>query len=722
MRLARTFNSVRQVLAPQRVLLLSCFVVLIVAFAGSQYLLDQPHYNLKPVSDSGVVTVALAGGERITVRGVLDQYQQLIPVSPEDIRPDPDFLNSFAAIDRYFKAQSLLYQALSGGEIVIVDNTGELYTIHARKPGFDAIPFTFWFLNLSGAVALLTGMAFWAYHRGRVVTRILAAGGVGCYVMQVTMAVYASRELALNGEVFLALLHINHFGGMLFVSSLVMLLWFYPSSLGSNRALWFVYSAALLIWFNEIAEWLTWPLSLFYFPALMLTLFAVMLFHRQWLQCRDDPQKRAMYLWLVNSILAGVGLTFTCYIVPMMIYGEPLVSTWVANTFCLLVFMGFVLGVQFSGLFSVERWWLKACLNVVLAFLIIWLDLIAITLLGIQSALGFSVVAVVCFWLYLQLRNRSWQRLSGKHHRETLVKGMMERIEPGDKQQQTHSFYLPEQELMQSLYRPISTEVAATAFVYPQVLENGLKLGVTIPPKAAGNAITEPVNLVFVGKMGGQELFTREDADFARQFIEHSGETHRLHLAREATLLAERQRIMRDLHDEVAPDLAALARRLEANESAESAESARHCLSSLRDIVYSMDDDKERSLWEAVTRWRRELGMLAQTAGADIRWQDELSEDCILSGVQWLQLSRAIRELVNNALRHARATRIDIGVSLENNVLRIQVANNGRIGTMEQWRSGKGMISIRQRVQQLLGTIDWQTAEHECKATVVVPL
>ena len=717
MTLARIHNPIRQVLAPQRVLLLSCFMVLMVAFAGSQYLLDQPYYGLKPVAESGVISVRLPSGGRTRLAAIGHGEAQFAP-GPEDIRPDPDFLNSFAAIEQYFYRQSQLYSLLLQGEILVVDAAGESHPVKARPTGLATIPATFWLLNLSGAVAFLTGMAFWAYHRGRIITRILAAGGSGCYLMQATMALYASREFALDGSTFLTLLHLNHLGGILFVSSLVMLLWFYPSTLGNTRALWLVYGAALLIWLNEIQEWIAWPISLFYFPAILLTLFAFWLFYRQWRCCRDDPRKRAMYFWLVNSLLAGIGLTFVCYIAPIMIYGEPLVSTWVANTFCLLVFLGFVLGVQYSGLFAVEHWWLKACVSVVLAFAVIWLDLIAITLLGLQSALGLSLVAVVCFWLYLQLRNKCRQWLAGRGSGESLVKGVMAGISP-EQRFRSGPDCLPEQALLQSLYQPICAETSPVAFARPLLLENGLKLGFTIPLIAVGDAISEPVSLVFIGKMGGRELFSEDDADFTRQFIEHAGETHRLHLAREATLLAERQRIMRDLHDELAPDLASLLRGLEGSEYSGI---ARRCLANLRDIVYSMDDEKERALWEAVARWRRELGELVRSAGADIQWQDNLREDRILSGSQWLQLSRAIRELINNALRHAAPTRISITLTLQENTLVVEVVNNGCIETVSSWKTGKGTVSIKKRAQQLLGRVDWETSGKECRAVMSVPL
>ncbi|MDX1694298.1 MAG: hypothetical protein R3208_11085 [Ketobacteraceae bacterium] len=686
-------------------------------FASIEFLTGQPFYGLDPRVSENEITVRIPEGRRVPVTAIR-YHDTRVAVQPEDLRPDPDFLNSFDAIDHYFRKQTRLREVLGHKVLTLITAAGEQIHIPRTESSPWDLPGTFWLLNLYAAVALLTGVAFWAYHRGRPITRILAVGGGGCYLMQVTMAIYGSREIALDGSIFLTLLHLNHLGGILFVSSLVLLLLFYPAPLPGRRHVMLIYGAALLIWLNEIGEWIEWPFSLFYFPAILLTLFSFVLFRIQWRYSHSDPAKRRMYLWLVASILAGAGLTFAVYILPILAIGSPLVSTWVANTFCLLVFLGFVLGVQFSGLFSVERWWLKACLHVLLAFAVILVDLLVISLLGMQSALGFSLAAVLCFWIYLQLRERCWASLSGRSGRRHLVREIFpvgKRPEAAD----TAPDYLPEKELMTSLYQPLAVNSSPVAYVRPVVLENGLKLGVTIPPKAVGNTGGDPVNLIFVGKHNGQESFNQQDAEFALRFIDHARELHRLHLAREATLLAERQRIMRDLHDEVAPDLASLVRQLE---DTEWRDRAHHCLSNLRDIVYSMDDDRERSLWDAVARWRRELGDMAASAGVTIEWHDELSDDHLLSGAQWLQLSRSIRELVNNALRHANAAHIGIRLHMKCNELEIIISNDGKIESSVHWKPGKGMTSVRQRIETLLGRIEWEAGERECKATIVVPL
>jgi signal transduction histidine kinase len=79
--------------------------------------------------------------------------------------------------------------------------------------------------------------------------------------------------------------------------------------------------------------------------------------------------------------------------------------------------------------------------------------------------------------------------------------------------------------------------------------------------------------------------------------------------------------------------------------------------------------------------------------------------------VQWSALTRILRELVSNAIAHARASRVDVAMELSGNAIVLSVADNG-IGTDPQtWSHGLGLGGVRKRVKQLGGEVRWQVAE-----------
>ena len=80
-----------------------------------------------------------------------------------------------------------------------------------------------------------------------------------------------------------------------------------------------------------------------------------------------------------------------------------------------------------------------------------------------------------------------------------------------------------------------------------------------------------------------------------------------------------------------------------------------------------------------------------------------------------------MRELVSNAIAHARATRVDIAMELSGNAISLVVADNG-VGTDPQnWSHGLGLGGVRKRVKQLGGEVQWHVAEAggiECRVRV----
>lgn len=87
---------------------------------------------------------------------------------------------------------------------------------------------------------------------------------------------------------------------------------------------------------------------------------------------------------------------------------------------------------------------------------------------------------------------------------------------------------------------------------------------------------------------------------------------------------------------------------------------------------------------------------------------DTLTEDVQLSAF------RMIQELISNCIKHARATRAEIRVILDNNEVAIVVTDNGKgltTKTEEVYKIGSGLSGIKNRVYLLNGKMDLQSAQ-----------
>jgi signal transduction histidine kinase len=72
-----------------------------------------------------------------------------------------------------------------------------------------------------------------------------------------------------------------------------------------------------------------------------------------------------------------------------------------------------------------------------------------------------------------------------------------------------------------------------------------------------------------------------------------------------------------------------------------------------------------------------------------------------------MTLYRLTQEGVNNALKHARATRIDISLRWDGNTVTLEVADNGiGFSSVSRLRQGHfGLLNLRERVAAFGGTL-----------------
>ena len=203
--------------------------------------------------------------------------------------------------------------------------------------------------------------------------------------------------------------------------------------------------------------------------------------------------------------------------------------------------------------------------------------------------------------------------------------------------------------------------------------------------------------------------------ELERRVQERTAELERTHaqllaLERKASVAAERERLMRDMHDGIGSQLITTLEAVERGsaDAGEVTRLLRDCMDDLRLMIDSLEPE-EYSLLVALGNLRYRLEPRLCAAGVDLEWAVE-------EGVRapspdaTLHLLRIVQEAVTNALKHARASRLRIACRCEADTLVLEVADNGRgFGPADARPSPdtahRGLGNMLVRAHQLKGSL-----------------
>lgn len=231
--------------------------------------------------------------------------------------------------------------------------------------------------------------------------------------------------------------------------------------------------------------------------------------------------------------------------------------------------------------------------------------------------------------------------------------------------------------------------------------------------------ITPPGAIVLGSTFMGLGFFAYIASMATQQLSEARDELRRVNselratqsLLTENTRIAERVRIARELHDLVGHHLTALTLNLEvathliegkALEHVHQARSvARLLLSDVREVVSEMRSNDGVNLAEALKKLVE--GVPQPQIHLDIPPGFSVTDP------QRAQvLLRCAQEVITNAVRHARAKNLWLQLELRDNELHLTAKDDGQ--GMSQPRIGNGLGGMRERLRQLGGGLDLDTA------------
>ena len=192
----------------------------------------------------------------------------------------------------------------------------------------------------------------------------------------------------------------------------------------------------------------------------------------------------------------------------------------------------------------------------------------------------------------------------------------------------------------------------------------------------------------------------------------------------ERTLVAERGRIMADVHDGIGSQLLGLV--LQARSGKVSREEMADGLQAALDDLYLVIDSLdtvEGNLEHVLGAYRARIAPKCEAAGVELEWNVEApGAGAASTPTTMLQLCRILQEGISNAIRHGQATRIALHLFEKAGRTIVSLADNGRGFDPEAVTGlGRGLTSMRKRAASIGAVLTFADAGPGCRIDITLP-
>jgi len=194
-------------------------------------------------------------------------------------------------------------------------------------------------------------------------------------------------------------------------------------------------------------------------------------------------------------------------------------------------------------------------------------------------------------------------------------------------------------------------------------------------------------------------------------------------LERQQLLEKERQRIGREMHDDIATGLTQInmMSRIVANNKAnaneqellEIAETSNKLISNMGDIIWNLSNPL--NFTDFIVHLREKLHKMLSHSNTNYQLDlPHITNNSItLSPEKQRNLMLITQEIVHNAVKHSEAKNIEIKLTIAHNQLTFNIKDNGKGCDFNDVKKGNGLKNIHYRIQQINGKIS-NTSKANC--------
>ena len=251
------------------------------------------------------------------------------------------------------------------------------------------------------------------------------------------------------------------------------------------------------------------------------------------------------------------------------------------------------------------------------------------------------------------------------------------------------------------------TDIPLTFYAAPMC---GLLLALGMVASLAARATrariaTENVNELLTDKLQQQEERLNESHEREKQ------------IDKQKTLVDERQRIIRDMHDGVGGSMMSLLLRAKRNELSNEnlVRSLSASMNDLRLIIDSFDHVGD-NLEFALSVFRQRVEPELSASGVTLHYETSAAEAITGFGPESvLQIYRILQEACNNAVNHgdARHIFVELAADFASRQVSISITDDGKGFDPDKVSKGRGLDNLKHRAQRIGGTIKVCNRENE---------
>lgn len=632
---------------------------------------------------------------------------ELIPADSVLLIEEPDVLSDYQQYNQLLMWQHQLADAARQQQLALRTTHGETFALHSAPRPITSLPALFWLQLFFGVGGALTGALVWSTRRSDTAAQLYLLTGLGYLIFAPAAAIYSTRELILDGNLFRLLSVLNHFGALLFTASLTSLLWCYPKPIKSARFIVVIYSAALIIWLVDIAQLAT-PM-VFHFGVLGIFALSFIFAVWQWRRTKNNPVDRAALRWFLLAIYFATGLFAAVIILPAALHLPQPASQGVMFGAFLIMYWGLALGIVRYRLFSLEQWWHAIMAWFLGGVCVILIDVFLIMSLTLPKDIALSLAVALTGWLYFPLRQSLWQKFG--YQQAPLISNWLPEVLPlliGVEHTNQHQAW---PHSLERVWRALEVKQVPRALSQAKIIDDGLTL--LVPDITSDSDCHYRVHCA----NNGQRLFNQRDIDSLVSLQKISALAWEITEAKSLGAKQERQRIRRDIHDDMGAKLLTLLHTCPSDLQP----LVRELLQATRDLVQALNLHAVDAL-TASDAWQLEAQQRCDAAGVSMVWEYQADALPAMLSARWhVNLTRILREAVSNALKHGAPKHIVVSWQRHHDYSELTLHDDGCGTPSSAWVEGNGCRIMRQRAEELGGELAWQITDG-CRLQLRLPL
>ncbi len=702
---------------------LACLGASIVVF---WLVLSQPWLGatLVAVPDSGQVRIVAVAAEgpsrlaptpsRLVAVGAPAGAAQRIDIVAMDVVEEPDVIETYEMARQFMQRQTTLAALLQQEQVVLHvqagGNAAKVIVTPSRRPITD-LPSSFWVQLITGAGSLLLGAWVMALRPYDLSSRLFAVAGAMILVSAYSAAIYSSRELAMDGGVIRALSALNHFGALGFGAAMIALFLIYPRRLVRPSMLLIIPLVSAAFFINNVLQLPEHQAVGAQLPILLYMVVLIGAVGVQWVANRTDPRGRAALRWLGLSVIVGAGAFVVLIIAPILVDASPAMQQGHAFGFFLLIYAGLALGVSRYRLFDLDEWSFRVIFYTAGVLLLLAIDALLLYVLHFQHDVSFSISLLTVAFIYLPARDMLRARLQSRNRIESheVFRAVVDVTFAGAAQERSERW----RGLLQRLFDPLAMTPLDEPVSETAIEQEGLEL--QLP------AVADTPSMRLLYPWRGQRLFGSSHRALARQLVRLMRYVEVSRDAYERGSIEERRRIARDLHDDVG---ARLLSGLYKTDVVDTHRVLRDALADIRTIVSGLSSD-QLPLGQIIAALRHETGERLAAADIELHWPLAAADDSarLLDYRIYRGMVSAHREVVSNVIRHARARRVEVDMTLQADALTVTISDDGiGIDPLRTTDNGSGLRGMIRRLSDLGGSFTLLPVASGCSVQIRIPL